>query len=624
MRLFNIAQITKTRQEPRNSSRISPIRLIWLIGLIGLIISPINVEAAAKRAPPKPKLIVSGEKIIQSDNRLIMNPGEIKTVKVGFKNTSKNIIWRNASKNYASLYTIGPRYRKSAFADKSWLTQNHVGKLATKQVKPGEIGYFEFRLRAPDALGDYVEDFGLALENLAWVQNAIFEVRIKVVPRGAEKKEFAKNNKNLASPHEAALLLLSHKALILKPNEEVLVRFGFKNNGSLVWNNRGLRSLSTVRIASVEQVPYTDWFSSETPVYIKDQIVKPGEIGFVDLPIRAPRTPGQFTLQLALIVDDQIVNGGEIELPAQIIPEAEPVPLPQTEFTPIMEEPIIRVGLEKTHKAILITADQAYEIRDSAGNPLGIVPPGIVSIMRFDFKHEVYSVETGAISYSGPNYLRFLPTIADTIFEVKSMERRPSFNSAINDNKYRGALEIRLSQTGNLWVINELLLEQYLRGLAEARDSAPLEFQKAQAIAARNFAYYNIANGGKYKKGYFDLTWTPDDQVYRGYVSELRMPNLVRGATETRGLFVTYDGKVVTTPYFAKSRGKTKTWARVWGGRDKPWLQSVSAPADEGTPGRGHGVGMSQTDAIWRAEEGATHEEILKYYYSGVELKKLY
>lgn len=636
MRLLNIAQshgkcqdcFSRLISSPVNRGRrvgVSPrLLLILFLTLVILIAAPVPTHAAKSRASYKPKLIATGEKIIQSDNRLIMNPGEVKTVKVGFKNTSKNIIWRNASKNYISLYTVGPRYRKSAFADKSWLAKDHVGKLQTKQVKPGEIGYIEFKLHAPDALGDYIEDFGLALENLAWVNDAIFEIRIKVVERGAETKEFTKNNKNLASPHEASLLLLSHKSLALKPNEEVVVRFGFKNTGKLTWNNLGLRSLSTLRIASAELASTADWFSSETPVYLKDQAVKPGEIAFVDLPIRAPPQSGQFTLQLALIVDDKIVNGGEIELPAEVLPEAVPTPFAQTEFIPIMEEPSIRIGLEKTKNSILITADQTYEIRDSAGNPLGTVDAGIVSIVRFDLKQEVYSVETGKISYSGPNYLRFLPTIPDTIFEIKSLERRPSFNRSLNDNTYRGALEIRLSQTGNLWVINELPLEEYLRGLAEARDSAPIEFQKAQAIAARSFAYYNLANGGKYKKGYFDLTWTPDDQVYRGYGSEIRMPNLVRNVEETRGVFVTYDDKVVTTPYFAKSRGKTKTWSQVWGGHDRPWLQSVPTPADEDGPGRGHGVGMSQTDAIWRAEQGTTYEEILKYYYRGIDLKKLY
>ena len=40
--------------------------------------------------------------------------------------------------------------------------------------------------------------------------------------------------------------------------------------------------------------------------------------------------------------------------------------------------------------------------------------------------------------------------------------------------------------------------------------------------------------------------------------------------------------------------------------------------------GWGHGVGMCQVGAYGMALEGATHEEILKKYYKGIELKKLY
>jgi len=40
--------------------------------------------------------------------------------------------------------------------------------------------------------------------------------------------------------------------------------------------------------------------------------------------------------------------------------------------------------------------------------------------------------------------------------------------------------------------------------------------------------------------------------------------------------------------------------------------------------GWGHGVGMCQVGAFGMALDGATYEEILKKYYKGIELKKLY
>jgi len=40
--------------------------------------------------------------------------------------------------------------------------------------------------------------------------------------------------------------------------------------------------------------------------------------------------------------------------------------------------------------------------------------------------------------------------------------------------------------------------------------------------------------------------------------------------------------------------------------------------------GWGHGVGMCQVGAYGMALAGATYEEILKKYYKGIALKKLY
>ena len=57
----------------------------------------------------------------------------------------------------------------------------------------------------------------------------------------------------------------------------------------------------------------------------------------------------------------------------------------------------------------------------------------------------------------------------------------------------------------------------------------------------------------------------------------------------------------------------------------------TSAPAPARPPailitghGWGHGVGMCQVGAFGMALEGATFDRILKKYYTGIELKKLY
>ena len=41
------------------------------------------------------------------------------------------------------------------------------------------------------------------------------------------------------------------------------------------------------------------------------------------------------------------------------------------------------------------------------------------------------------------------------------------------------------------------------------------------------------------------------------------------------------------------------------------------------TKGFGHGVGMSQYGAYGMAKNGSNYQEILKYYYQGVDIKKI-
>src|SRR3989338_6747794 len=92
------------------------------------------------------------------------------------------------------------------------------------------------------------------------------------------------------------------------------------------------------------------------------------------------------------------------------------------------------------------------------------------------------------------------------------------------------------------------------------------------------------------------------------------------GAGAPRGQIVTYKNDVVPTAYFARSDGRTRGWHEVGGGAVNPWSVGVSVPQEVGNRLLGHGVGMSATGAYLLAGEGKLHPEILKYFYTGIEL----
>ncbi len=161
--------------------------------------------------------------------------------------------------------------------------------------------------------------------------------------------------------------------------------------------------------------------------------------------------------------------------------------------------------------------------------------------------------------------------------------------------------------------VQEMPLDEYLKGVVptEIGLAKPLEALKAQAIAARSYAVTtrrHAADG-------FDLCTTAHCQVWK---PQNRYPDSDRAVDETAGLVVTYNGQIVSAPFFGHCDGRTRNSEEVWSGKIA-YCRSV--PCICGHTGLyGHGVGMCQRGAVAMAQQGATAEEILKHYYTGIEI----
>lgn len=180
---------------------------------------------------------------------------------------------------------------------------------------------------------------------------------------------------------------------------------------------------------------------------------------------------------------------------------------------------------------------------------------------------------------------------------------------------YRGKLMVK-NIGGKLTVINDISLEEYLKGVvpSEMPSSWEMEALKAQAIAARSFA---LANLGKQSKYGYDLKDNTEDQAYGGASSETDRTN--RAVDETVGLVLTYDMKIISAYYSASAGGMTNT--NAWGG-NAPYLHSVFS-FDEEVGKKGHGIGMSQHGANNLAKQGYNAYQILQYFYQNVKFAKL-
>lgn len=180
---------------------------------------------------------------------------------------------------------------------------------------------------------------------------------------------------------------------------------------------------------------------------------------------------------------------------------------------------------------------------------------------------------------------------------------------------YRGKLMIK-NIGGKLTVINDVDLEDYLKGVVPSEMPPSWEFEalKAQAIAARSYA---LANLGKQAKFGYDLKDNTEDQAYGGASSETN--RTTKAVEDTNGLVLTYDMKIIPAYYSASAGGMTNT--NAWGS-SAPYLHSVFS-FDDGVKKNGHGVGMSQHGANNLAKQGYNAYQILQYFYQDIKFAKL-
>lgn len=275
--------------------------------------------------------------------------------------------------------------------------------------------------------------------------------------------------------------------------------------------------------------------------------------------------------------------------------------------------------------AVTVTAATTFEARDGNGALLASVGAGQTASVWYS--GGIYSLQAPGVYHAGNSYVRF--TATGGIVQVSSYHDIPGWNPSLDDNRFRGTIEVRYSPASSaLWVVNELPLEDYLKGIAETGSGSPAEFLKTMTVAARSYAVWHLDRNGKYgAPEIFHLknsrNGNGDDQQYKGYGLEARFPELVSAVNGTTGQVVTYGGAVALTPYFSNSDGRTRSAQEAWGIDYWPWLQSVPDPDCNGMALNGHGVGLSGAGALAGAGRGDSYQNILRYYYTGTAVQSV-
>jgi stage II sporulation protein D len=141
-------------------------------------------------------------------------------------------------------------------------------------------------------------------------------------------------------------------------------------------------------------------------------------------------------------------------------------------------------------------------------------------------------------------------------------------------HRYRGRILVFLNDRGTLNLINELPLEQYLRGVVPS-EMGPEQYNqvealKAQAVAARTYALKNL---GEFAREGYDICATPRCQVYGGM--DVEHPLSTRAVEETAGQVLLYRGELVDALYSSTCGGHTEDAKVMFPLKEEPYLKGV-------------------------------------------------
>lgn len=155
----------------------------------------------------------------------------------------------------------------------------------------------------------------------------------------------------------------------------------------------------------------------------------------------------------------------------------------------------------------------------------------------------------------------------------------PKARLTVDGRSYRGLVEVLLSEYGELVVVNEIPLEEYLRGVVP-EELGPgafpeIEALKAQAVAART---YVLGNLGQFEEQGYDICDTPRCQVYGGAGSEHPLSD--RAVRETRGRILVQDSRPINAMYTSTCGGHTEDVELVFPDLVAPYLRGVRCAAN--------------------------------------------
>lgn len=307
---------------------------------------------------------------------------------------------------------------------------------------------------------------------------------------------------------------------------------------------------------------------------------------------------------------------------------------------------------------------------DLGGGPLGPeITIGLWSYSRDDLRNSPFKLEanrnynilngdgtlvaqvaaatTTRVSYESDGNMKVYDSATGNTLAISN--REVFFEDAAGDNssiifdihrpdsdfdQYRGKVKLRYNTSSKIiWVINTLSMEHYVWGMGEITGTGDSDYNRVMTTSFRTYGYWKLKFSTKYAADGFKVNATPGNQLYYGYDWECGHSRIKDAAIDTQGKIVMHKGHIAITPYSSWTDGRTRSFEERWGSDDYPWCQSVDDPYGK-HPSKStatleaegnHMVGLSAHGALSLASDhNWDWDRIMKYYYSGIDIRKVY
>jgi len=222
---------------------------------------------------------------------------------------------------------------------------------------------------------------------------------------------------------------------------------------------------------------------------------------------------------------------------------------------------VVRVALFYEEPKIVIHAPSSYEVKEFPGNKTLVQGQASADL--------AIRPEASGIQLDG------------TVYPISGLRiTSQSKEVQVAGKKYHNAIQVLKNPAGSLTIINEVDVEDYLKGVLpwEANPQWPVEALKAQAVVSRTYALFkNIEN----KDFSFTLGSDVGSQVYKGKSIEHSLSN--QAVEKTSGEILTYHGKIFPTFFHSTCGGRTTRADTQWKIHEHPSLKGVECPFCQGS-----------------------------------------